>query len=641
MTPQLTYYNDQELPVLTLDWSNAGEDFSTGWTFTVRVARQTARTTTVLLKTTGITSTATTVTIAWSTTDWSGLEASATGTDYFVYVYARRVSDSKDMEFRPEAPITLRLKAAPGTSAVSPSSYPITVTAASVTLADTGGNFTATNVEDALAEHVTDTVDAHDASAISVLDSADYFTGSNVETALAELAGTWKHKQTRSFVRNLANSNRPVNVLCMADSTSNETTEWFYLTMSSLLASYPAVTVHYRLWDDTAQGWGALSVLQTGTAGEAYLATDGTNNRIFSVVDNATISPTGDISVRVKFQPTGSWIAGSDSEIFNKFGAAGQRSWRFYLRGSDGKLVMEHSNDGTTLKANTSSVAVGFSSGQAGWIRADLDIDNGASQYATTFYTSTDGTNWTQLGTTVTGAGASASIFDSTTDINLGSRGGSGIAVAGKLYAADLYSGIGANPTLLAAWRPGELYWTGTSDVNSGLDVCGNTWTANSLAKDNVTGARVVGLLNASVSGQVLSYFTDATRFAKLAGSRCRMVHISLSHNEGGTYNSGDAYRSVFSGLVDQILAVQPDAAVVVHGQNPKASPSTTDAIRRHADRIRQLAELAATRDLGWVDAYAAMLGSEATYVGADGIHPTTAGTTLWTALTKRFLLNA
>jgi hypothetical protein len=67
-------------------------------------------------------------------------------------LYARRKADSKDIEFRPDQPITLKLKAAPGTSAVSPSSYPITVTAASVTVADTAGYYTGTNVETVLAE---------------------------------------------------------------------------------------------------------------------------------------------------------------------------------------------------------------------------------------------------------------------------------------------------------------------------------------------------------------------------------------------------------------------------------------------------------------------------------------------------------
>lgn len=38
-----------------------------------------------------------------------------------------------------------------------------------------------------LADHLADTTDAHDASAISVLDTAGNFTGTNVETVLAEL----------------------------------------------------------------------------------------------------------------------------------------------------------------------------------------------------------------------------------------------------------------------------------------------------------------------------------------------------------------------------------------------------------------------------------------------------------------------
>jgi len=193
MSTNITMYNDQELPSLSLAWTDdtgALIDFSAGWTFTVKLARSTAPATTLLVKTTGITgssgSTGSNLVIDWSTTDWAGLEAAVNGSSYVVHVAARRTADSRDRYFRPASPISLTLKAAPGTSAVSPSSYPITVTAASVTLADTGGYFTATDVEGALAEHVTDTVDAHDASAISVLDSGNFFVATDVEAALAE-----------------------------------------------------------------------------------------------------------------------------------------------------------------------------------------------------------------------------------------------------------------------------------------------------------------------------------------------------------------------------------------------------------------------------------------------------------------------
>lgn len=184
---QLKYYNDQELQSATFDWSNAGYDFSTGWTFNVRLCRSTAPATTLLYKTTGITATATTITVAWTTTDWAGLEAAVNGTPYVLHLYARRTADSKDLVFAPGTPTTLTLYAAAGTSAVSPSSYPITVTAASVTLADTANYFAATNVEDALAEHMADTVDAHDASAISFVPTGT-IAATDVQTAIAEVA---------------------------------------------------------------------------------------------------------------------------------------------------------------------------------------------------------------------------------------------------------------------------------------------------------------------------------------------------------------------------------------------------------------------------------------------------------------------
>lgn len=42
-------------------------------------------------------------------------------------------------------------------------------------------------VSGALTDHLTDTTDAHDASAISVTDAGDVFTGTNVQTILVEL----------------------------------------------------------------------------------------------------------------------------------------------------------------------------------------------------------------------------------------------------------------------------------------------------------------------------------------------------------------------------------------------------------------------------------------------------------------------
>lgn len=73
--------------------------------------------------------------------------------------------------------------------------------ASAISIIDAAGDFTATEVEGALAElqsdaeadaqaladHLSDAADAHDASAVSVLDTATNFTGTDVEAVLAEL----------------------------------------------------------------------------------------------------------------------------------------------------------------------------------------------------------------------------------------------------------------------------------------------------------------------------------------------------------------------------------------------------------------------------------------------------------------------
>ena len=155
-TTRLAYFNNQELPAWVVsdlkDDTGTQYDMSSGWTFTVTLARTTAPATALAIKSTGITASATAVTVAWSTSDWSGLEASVNGTSYVVILQAVRTSDGYSIAYRPASPPTLTLKAAPGTSAVSPSVYPVTVTAASVTVADTGGYYTGDDVEEVLAE---------------------------------------------------------------------------------------------------------------------------------------------------------------------------------------------------------------------------------------------------------------------------------------------------------------------------------------------------------------------------------------------------------------------------------------------------------------------------------------------------------
>jgi hypothetical protein len=78
------------------------------------------------------------------------------------------------------------------------------------------------------------------------------------------------------------------------------------------------------------------------------------------------------------------------------------------------------SNDGTAFLTINATTATGFSDGTSNWVRATIDVNDGAGNRVTKFYTSSNGTTWTQLGTTVTTAGTTT-IFDGTAVLEFGS----------------------------------------------------------------------------------------------------------------------------------------------------------------------------------------------------------------------------
>lgn len=114
MSTPPVYRADQELPGDAIVWRDRDNnliDFSTGWTFTVKICLY--GTTAVLAsKTTGITGAATSpnVTIAWSATDFTALTA---GAMYAYFLYARRTADNLDDVFNPGDPPRFYLAPAP------------------------------------------------------------------------------------------------------------------------------------------------------------------------------------------------------------------------------------------------------------------------------------------------------------------------------------------------------------------------------------------------------------------------------------------------------------------------------------------------------------------------------------------------
>jgi hypothetical protein len=173
-----------------------------------------------------------------------------------------------------------------------------------------------------------------------------------------------------------------------------------------------------------------------------YMYLPGIASNYASAPDSAALDITGDIDIRVKValddwtsinQLLSKWVSGSN-----------QRSYRFWVA-ADGKLNFSNSTDGLagTVRTSTSSVAPTITDGSTLWVRVTCDVDNGASGNDVIFYTSPDGTTWTQLGTTVTTAGTT-SIFAGTGIAEIGTQDGGGNNPArGKFFRAQVLNGIG------------------------------------------------------------------------------------------------------------------------------------------------------------------------------------------------------
>lgn len=205
--------------------------------------------------------------------------------------------------------------------------------------------------------------------------------------------------------------------------------------------------------------------------GTAYLQLPGSSGNTATTPDAAALDIVGDIDIRAHIAAN-DWTPAADSAVVAKWTATGnQRSYALLLS-TAGALVLAFSTDGTAVTTKTSTANLSaLANGARKWVRATMDVDNGASGYTVRFYSSDDGSTWTQLGADVVTATAT-SIFASTAVLELGSRDvGTADFLAGKVFEAVVMSGIGG--TEVAHPVP----------TTSGItDATGRVWTVNGTA---------------------------------------------------------------------------------------------------------------------------------------------------------------
>lgn len=213
-------------------------------------------------------------------------------------------------------------------------------------------------------------------------------------------------------------------------------------------------TRQYKIGDGVT-AWNSLGY-QLGPLLDEEIATDptgayftgsgfqlnGVGSNYATAPDAAALDITGDLDLRVKLSMVDWGTSGADQFIMMKYtNAAGNRSYGIWVRSNTIRLGW--TADGSTGNLAVSTANIPFSNNSTGWIRATLDVNNGASGRDITFYTSTDGTNWTQLGNVVTQAGTT-SIFSGNAELVFGqfAVGNNSNPLNGTIYRAQVLNGI-------------------------------------------------------------------------------------------------------------------------------------------------------------------------------------------------------
>lgn len=177
--------------------------------------------------------------------------------------------------------------------------------------------------------------------------------------------------------------------------------------------------------------------------GDGYLNLDGSSGNYASSPDSAALSITGDIDIRVLAAAT-DWTPAAAMHLLNKTNVSG--SYGLTLNTS-GTLRLSWQTAAGGFPQKTSTAANTITDGAAKWIRATLDADNGAAGYDVKFYTSDDGSTWTQLGTTVTTA-TPTDIKNTTDQLEIGSQNNGTVSrFIGKIYRAQIRSNIADDGT--------------------------------------------------------------------------------------------------------------------------------------------------------------------------------------------------
>ena len=225
-----------------------------------------------------------------------------------------------------------------------------------------------------------------------------------------------------------------------------------------------------------------LLLAHSGASSDNYWWGSGVANNYVSTPITVLSSTTTDFEIKAQIN-----LQNYSSNAYSIIGqfVATNNNFLLYIR--NGKLEIYFVVAGTGYNYN-STVAVGFTNNTDGYIKVTRESVTGAVKY----YTSTDGSTYTQLGATLSGV-TGVITPPTSTDLEIGMYGTSLSSFLGKIFRLTIANSIGGTPVV--DFNP-ATYNAATSQT-AWTSATGEVWTIN-------TGTATSGYKGALVSRTIV-----------------------------------------------------------------------------------------------------------------------------------------
>lgn len=169
------------------------------------------------------------------------------------------------------------------------------------------------------------------------------------------------------------------------------------------------------------------------------------------------------IDLQTKVRMT-TWTPSGNQFLLANWNAGADTRYAMFIDNA-GKLNAAWYRSGAVFTGSASTIATGFTNGTDHWVRALINPATGTINY----YTSTDATSWTALGTQVTATAGAVQTPGTAQPLTTGATAGGAGTMIGRVYAAHLLIG----GVSLAAVD----FSTQTTGATSFIGATGETWT--------------------------------------------------------------------------------------------------------------------------------------------------------------------